>query len=79
MKSNKRFFYNARLKLAKNQAEAGNTLRCCYLKTIRFPHPLYHPSIVEYIFKNVQKQVRLFKQGYMTMKMELKMKNGSHR
>ena len=26
-----------------------------------------------------KKQVRLFKQGYMTMKMKLKMKNGSHR
>ena len=40
-------------------------LNFCYLKFIRYLHLLYHPKIIGDVLKNVQKQVRLFKSGYM--------------
>ena len=48
---------NARLKLAKKQAKAKNTLKLnfCYLKIIRFFHPRCHPKIIADILKKVPK------------------------
>ena len=54
----------------------------CYLKIIHILHPHYHPKIIEHIVKNKQKNmcvcfyeiIRL-----IIMKMEMQMKNRSHR
>ena len=48
---------SARLKLAKNQAKAMNTLKVniCYSKIIRFFHLHYQPKIIGDILKTVQK------------------------
>ena len=65
LKSNT-FMSNARLKLAKNQANIRNTLRLnfCYLKIIHILHPRYHPKIIGHILKNKLKNnyvcVRLY-------------------
>ena len=49
------------------EQKPNNTLRLnfCYLKSIRFLHPRYHPKITGDILKNVPKQVHMFKRGYM--------------
>ena len=62
----------------------SNTLRLnfYYLKIIHILHPCYHPKIIGHILKIKQKSkcvcfheiIRL-----IIMKMEMKMKNGSHR
>ena len=57
-------------------------LNFCYLKIIHIFHPHYHPKIIWHIIKNKQKNkyvcfheiIRL-----IIMKMEMKMKNRSHR
>ena len=62
------FINNARLKLAKKIKRNPRNiwrLNFCYLKYIRYLHLLYHPKIIGDVLKNVQKQVRLFKSGYM--------------
>ena len=45
----------------------SNTLRLnfCYLKIIRSQNPRYHPKTIGDILKMYEKQVRLFKRGYM--------------
>ena len=78
------FISNARLKLAKNQANAKQHLRLnfYYLKIIHILHPCYHPKIIEHILKIKQKSKCVCFHEIMRliiMKMEMKMKNGSHR
>ena len=78
------FISNARLKLAKMKQMINNDLRLsfCYLKIIHILHPRYHSKIIGHILKNKQKNksvcfheiIRL-----IIMKMEMKMKNRSHR
>ena len=60
------FISNARLKLAKKQAKAKqHTGTEQLLFETCFLHPRYHPKVIRAILQNVQKQVRLFKSGYM--------------
>ena len=61
----------------KIKQKLSNTLRLnfCYLKIMRFVHPGYHSKIIGDI-KNVQKQVPLFKWGYMTNDIENEAENG---
>ena len=87
----KTFISNARLKLAKNQANAKKhpevlpfeVLNFCHLKIMHLLQPHYYPKIIGYIpVKNKQKNkcvcfheiIRL-----IIMKIEMKMKNTSHR
>ena len=62
----------------------GNTLRLnfCYLKIIDILHARYHPKIIRHILKNKQKNKCVcFYQNIrlVIMKMEMEMKNRSHR
>ena len=75
---------NARLKLAKNQANSNNALRLnfSYLKLIHILYQRYHPKVIGHLLKNkrknkcdcIHKITRL-----IIMKMMLKMKNRWHR
>ena len=47
------------------------------MKIICFVYENYHPKIIGNILKNVRKEVRLFKRGYMVNDNEIK--NRSHR
>ena len=54
------FISNARLKLAKNQANAKQQqlrLNFCYLKIIHILHPRYHPKIIGHILKKKEKSM----------------------
>ena len=79
------FISNARLKLAKKQANAKQHPEaelCGYLTIVHILHPLYHPKIIGHTLKDKQKNksicihkiIRL-----IIMNMNMKKKNGSHR
>ena len=76
------FISNARLKLAKTQANAKKMLSICFLKIIHILQTRYHPKIMGHILKNkrnnkcvcINEIIRL-----IVMKMEMKMKKESHR
>ena len=61
----------------KIKQKLSNTLRLnfCYLKIMHFVHPRYHSKIIGDIIKNVQKQVPLFKCGYMINDIENEAEN----
>ena len=57
-------------------------LNFCYLKIIHILHPHYHPKIIGHILKNKQKNKCVCFYEIMRliiMKMEMKLKNRSHR
>ena len=57
-------------------------LKFCYLKIIYFLHQHYHPKIIGYILKNKQKNMNICIYEIMQLiiiKMEMKVKNRSHR
>ena len=77
------FISKARLKLAKNQANASNTLRLnfSYLTIIHILHRHNHPKIIAHILKNKQKSKRVFIHQITRstiIKIKTKMKNRSH-
>ena len=45
----------------KIKKKLSSTLRLnrCFLEIIRFFHPRYHPKVIGYILKSIQKNVRL--------------------
>ena len=62
----------------------SNTLRLnfSYLKNFHILHPRYHPKIIRHILNDTQKSKRVFIHDItrlITMKMKMKVKNGSHR
>ena len=79
------FISNARLKLAKNQANAKLHPEAefySYLKIIHILYPRYHPKVIGHILKNKLKNKRVFIHDItrlIIMKMKMKMKNKSHR
>ena len=89
--SNTRFFYKQHF-YNQRQAEIGkkikqmlsNTLRWnfCYLRIIYILHPRYHPNIIRYILKNKQRNMCICIHELIRliiMKINMKMKNRSHR
>ena len=79
------FISNARLNLAKNQANAKQQqlrLNFCYLKIIHILHPRYHPKIMGHILKKKEKSMFVCIHEIIWLiivKMKIKMKNRSHR
>ena len=75
-------FYISNTFVSNAMQKLSNTLRLnfSYSKIIRFLHTCY-PKIIGDILKNVQKQARLFKRGYMIDNNENKIENEkkSHR
>ena len=78
------FISNARLKFAKNQANAKQRpdAELLLLKIIHILNPGYHPKIIVHIRKNKQKNKFICTRetiGLIIMKMKMKMKTRSHR
>ena len=77
------FISNARLKLARIQANAKQHPEAdCHLKIIHILHPRYHPKMVGQVLKNKKKDkcVCIHKiTRLILMKLKINMKNRSHR
>ena len=78
------FISNARLKLAKNQAEAEQDPEAdlLLLENYSHLHTCYHPKIIVHILKNEKKNKYIYINEIIRLiliNMNIKMKNRSHR